>query len=617
MNMRIPASFQPKTLQQRILLYLLLPTLLVLLMTGAVGLFLIRQALLAQWEQAALAKMQTVAYEVDMRLLRPKRILMLLQETAGNPYYRHISQFLLDRLRNMEGVVQVNMVWNEAGNSGSGSEGSIGGGSRNGRMGGRMLHKMNSLEVTMPVYDAEFEDKTVSLVSEFRDTEDHTLGHVEVKVSFFDLIDTMVNTSWWKNNKAYLVDRSGNVLTRTLSEEKGISQAVFNSFGTVSEIEKKTLAAMQKSESGTVFGKGLPPDEVSGFYRLQEAPWTIVVIVPGKTALQSLLTFRNYYFATIGLGIIIVLVLIRTASCNTARAIKKVSDAAGELTRGNFGEPLVVGRRDEVGELTRTFNIMTRHLKERLQLQQAMSVAREVQQNFLPQSSYRAEGFDVSGCSQYCEETGGDYFDLLPDQRDPRCVRVVIGDVVGHGIGAALLMASIRAIVRCRTSLPGSSVEVIREVNEILCRDTEKSGNFVSLFYLVIDRGSQRLHWVRCGHDPAIVYDMNTLEFSELGGEGLVLGFDVTWNFREYNMDIAGRRLLILLGSDGVWDTENGRGEKFGKDRVRNILAETCHCTTEKIAGAITEAVNRFRGHHDQEDDITLVVVKTDDVSTL
>jgi len=611
MVFRIPKFLQPRTLQQRNMLFLILPTLVVLLIMGASSLFLVRKALLSQWEQTAIAKMQAAAHEVDMRLLRPKRLLMLFQEQAGEKFNRNISQFLLDQLKNVEGVVKVDMVWNdEAGNLGSGFEVNS---SQMGHMGSRVFRKMKPLEVTTPAYDMDFKGQTVSLVSEFKDADDRNIGHIEVKISFFDLVDTMVKTSWWQSNRAYLVDQRGNVLTRTSSRVQGVPQTVADSFGVANEMEKKTLAALQEKEFGTIFGAGMPPVEVSSFYRLREAPWTMVVIKPGRVVFQQLLQFRNYYFTTIGLGIIIALLLIRVASSGTARAIRGVSAAARELARGNFGKPLIEDRLDEVGELTRNFNIMTQHLQERLLLQQAMTVAREVQQNLLPQSSYRVDGLDVSGCTIYSEETGGDYFDLLPDRRNSRRFSVVIGDVVGHGIGAALLMASIRAIVRCRTSLPGSPVEVIDDVNAILCRDTEQSGAFVSLFYLVIDSVSRELHWVRCGHDPAIVYDMETHQFSEMHGEGLVLGFDADWQFKENSMDIDGRRLAIVLGSDGVWETENSEGESFGKERVRNILAENSHRSSEEIISAITEAVNVFRGSLNQVDDVTLVVVKTDD----
>ncbi len=591
------------------MLYLILPTLCVLLLMGLVSLLLVRQVLITQWEQTAIARMQAAAYEVDMRLMRPKRLLMLFQEQSGEKFNRQISQFILDRLRNLEGVVQVDLVWEEGENTSRGQRESNE--SIMPRMGSRNYHRINPLEVTPPTYDAEFENAIISLVSEFRDKSDKVVGHIEVKVSFYDLVDSMVKSSWWQNHRAFLVDPVGNVLTRTTLLDSKDVEAAIEKFGTASELERKTLQELQENASGAVFGRGLPPDEVSGYYRLREAPWTMVVIEDGDLALQQILTFRKYYFITGGIGIALALLLIRLATSGTARSIRRVSNAAGELAKGNFGEPLAEERLDEVGELTHNFNIMTKQLQEGLKLQEAMGVAREVQQNLLPQSSYRGEGIDISGCSVYCDETGGDYFDLLPDQHNPQRISVVIGDVVGHGIGAALLMASIRAIVRCRTSLPGSAVEVMRDVNNLLCRDTERSGNFVSLFYLILDRDERLIRWVRCGHDPAIVYNRQTSQFFELRGEGLVLGFDSDWTYQENSIPIHDQELVILLGSDGVWEAENMDGEKFGRERVEKILASNSHQSSEAIADTVTEEVTRFRGEKPQGDDITLVVIKT------
>lgn len=613
MAIQTPSFLTPRSLQQRNLLYMILPTLVVLLVTGIGSLIIVRNALLAQWEQTAIAKMQAGVHEIDMRLARPKRMLMLFQQQAGERRNRQVTQFILDGIRRLDGVVDVKILWEESEVELT-SEGHGGERMRPGTPGERPFQRMNQMEVTTPEYDTELNSRTISLVSEYRDENDQSIGRVEVKIAFFDLVDSMVNAAWWQNNSAYLVDQQGNVLTKTDFSNQGQPRAAGEVFGSASKLEKETLAQLQEKEFGTVFTGGIPPTEVSGFYHLKEAPWTVVVISSGKEAFKDLLGFRKYYFVTLFIGIAVVLFLIRSASCSTAGAIGRISTAAGELASGKFGEPLVEDRHDEVGELTKTFNVMTMQLKERLQLQQAMSIAREVQQNLLPQSSFRADGVDIHGCSIYCEETGGDYFDLLPCLHDDKSINVVVGDVVGHGIGAALLMASIRAIVRCRTALPGPPVEVIGDVNSILCRDTEQSGNFVSLFYLVVDRAAKQLNWVRCGHDPAIVYDMEKDQFSELGGEGLVLGFDHEWQFQQQSMGFEGGQLQILLGSDGVWETENEAGEPFGKQRIRALMTEHRHKTAAEITEEITEAIREFRGTRPQSDDITLVVVKTGDL---
>jgi sigma-B regulation protein RsbU (phosphoserine phosphatase) len=249
-------------------------------------------------------------------------------------------------------------------------------------------------------------------------------------------------------------------------------------------------------------------------------------------------------------------------------------------------------------------------LQERLRLQQAIDIAREVQQNLLPQTSYTMAGVEVCGITIYCDETGGDYFDILPCAGQENRVNIITGDVVGHGLGAALLMATIRALVRCRGSQSGDSAAVMNDVNRLLCRDTIKSGNFITLFYLCIDKNRNMLEWVRCGHDPAIVYSPGNQSFAELKGKGVALGVDPSWEFEKNSLSINDKQKIIVIASDGVWDSENEQGERFGKERVKTVLAENSHLSSKQIIKAITDEITNFRKTQPLNDDITLVITK-------
>ena len=171
-------------------------------------------------------------------------------------------------------------------------------------------------------------------------------------------------------------------------------------------------------------------------------------------------------------------------------------------------------------------------------------------------------------------------------------------------------MATIRSLVRCRTSLSGSAVESMQDVNRLLCLDTRISGHFVTLFYLVVDENSRQLSWVRCGHDPAIVYDIESDKFSELKGEGLVLGIDEQYLFTENILSFGTENRLILIGSDGVWDAENTSGERFGRERVKALMRTHAELPPEKIIEKMSAEIETFQGDMDQNDDITLVIVK-------
>jgi len=556
-----------------------------------------------QWDQTAIAKLQQTAHHIDMRLLSPKKVLMLFREEHGLEIDRDIAIFIINQLREMDGVVQVNLEWHGI-NFGDIFPG-------NTRMMPHMnFARMEGLDVTTPIYNTELNDKTVSLVTEFWNESNEKLGQIEVVISFYDLIKQIVKAPWWHSNKAFLVDMDGNVLTRTeLFQNRG-KETENEKFGDFNPLEKETLAALRNNRSGTILGPGMPPDEISGYYHLNEAPWTMVIIAQGDKVLQPIIKFRQYYLFISGAGILLALLLIRIATNTTTRAIGRISTAANELAIGNFDTELKVTSLDEVGELTRNFNTMSRQLQERLRLQQAVDIAREVQQNLLPQVSYRAKEIDVSGITLYCDETGGDYFDILPDSGQEDRVNIIAGDVVGHGLGAALLMATIRALVRCRISQSGDPASIINDVNRLLCRDTAKSGNFVTLFYLIIDKAANRLEWIRCGHEQAIVYFPANQSFSELKGKGLVLGVDPSWEYEKNSLMLNDDQQIILIASDGVWDTENENGQRFGKERVKAILANNSHLSSAEIIAAITSEIDIFRRTTPLTDDVTLVITK-------
>ena len=133
----------------------------------------------------------------------------------------------------------------------------------------------------------------------------------------------------------------------------------------------------------------------------------------------------------------------------------------------------------------------------------------------------------------YCDETGGDlYHFLAPDRRNSGRIGIVVGDVSGHGISSALLMASVRAFLRSRIAQAGSIGEIISDVNRLLAHDTRETCQFMTLFYAEIDAGAKHIHWIRAGHDPAMLYDPDSDGFAELKGSGMALGIDARYDYR-------------------------------------------------------------------------------------
>jgi len=247
---------------------------------------------------------------------------------------------------------------------------------------------------------------------------------------------------------------------------------------------------------------------------------------------------------------------------------------------------------------------MTEHKK-------SLALAGEVQKSLLPQHGLRFDGLEIAGRSLSCEEIGGDYFDYLwGEEYSNNPFSVVVGDITGHGVDAALLMTTARAFLRMRASQSGSISQIVNELNHHLARDILDSGRFMTLFYLTIDRNSRNLRWVRAGHDPAIVYDPSHDRFEELKGEGLALGVNDTFSYEENLRTGMVEGQIIAVGTDGIWETRNKDGAMYGKDRLKKILRREANEGAEVILNAVYDDITLFTRGMRIEDDITLVVVK-------
>ena len=249
--------------------------------------------------------------------------------------------------------------------------------------------------------------------------------------------------------------------------------------------------------------------------------------------------------------------------------------------------------------------------QEQDRIKHSLSLAREVQQSLLPHKSPKMDGLDIAGKSIYCDETGGDYYDYIyGGQGENKKISVAIGDVAGHGISSALLMATVRSSLRQRSSLPGSVASIISDVNHQLVEDVEDSGQFMTMFYMTIDPMSMQAHWVRAGHDPAIFYDPGSDTFEELGGSGIALGVDENWNYKAYEKTGLDKGQIIFLSTDGIWEAFNPKGEMFGKERICDIIRKNSVLSAEEIVHKMFAALKSFQQGAPIEDDITLVVVK-------
>jgi serine phosphatase RsbU (regulator of sigma subunit) len=271
----------------------------------------------------------------------------------------------------------------------------------------------------------------------------------------------------------------------------------------------------------------------------------------------------------------------------------------------------VVVSHEDITALKLAEEALRKREKERDRLRHSLQLARDVQQILLPKDNPRISGLDVAGKSIYCDETGGDYFDFIEfKETDHEKLGVVVGDVAGHGVSSALLMATVRSALRQRIELPGSISQVMADVNKQLVGDFAESGQFVTLFYLVIDPSRKVIEWVRAGHDPAIYYNPAADLFIELDGFGMALGVEKDSQYEENRQNDFSRGGIIVLGTDGIWETRNEKGQMFGRTALCDVIRKHSAAGAGDIMEASFEEIENFSTAGKPEDDVTLVVIK-------
>jgi HAMP domain-containing protein len=292
-----------------------------------------------------------------------------------------------------------------------------------------------------------------------------------------------------------------------------------------------------------------------------------------------------------------------------SRPIQKLKEGTQAISSGDMEYRVKISRNDELGDLGLTFNQMAEGLKERNLMRQSLELAMEIQQNLLPKDNPKVKGLDIAGKSVYCDETGGDYYDFLKlKENGSKKIGIILGDISGHGIPSALLMATARAFIRQRSFLPGSLTEIITDINVLLCADAMESNSFMTLFYAVIDTNTKSFKWVRAGHDPAIIYDPKSDIFEELRGPaGVPIGVVPDCCYEENEKVGLEKGQVIVISTDGINETFNPQKEMYGKERVLDAIKKNKQGTAEQILEAIISDLNRFRQGLDLYMDIAML----------
>lgn len=238
-------------------------------------------------------------------------------------------------------------------------------------------------------------------------------------------------------------------------------------------------------------------------------------------------------------------------------------------------------------------------------IQEEIELARRIQMSFLPQTTPQFEPYDLSGTNVPSSEVGGDYYDFIPiTEMD---MGIVVGDVTGHGVGAALLMANFRACLRIESRNNFAIRTILAKVNDYLY-ETNLPESFVTAVYGVLDRRNHIFNYANAGHNlPLLLRRDGTVQWLTEGG--LLLGAFPNVRYQEAAVQLERGDLLVFY-TDGVTEARDTNGVEFGTDRLLSLVRDYCDRPAAEMVRGIRRAVEMFRGSTFPQDDFTLSVVK-------
>lgn len=370
----------------------------------------------------------------------------------------------------------------------------------------------------------------------------------------------------------------------------------------------KRLYSMTRKFSLVAFTATIFLALVIGMVIARDVVWLSKIDKSGMSVMQAQLSVMGEVFFVMTVLLAEVANVIISYSKNLKLLFENETSVLERVTQGDLSRLVPVATNDEFGVIAGHTNTMIDGLRHRLQLITALKLAEEVQQNLLPSEAPSVPGLDIAGISNYCDETGGDYYDYFRLSNGD--LGVVVADASEHGVSAALLMTTVRAQLRQRVAMEGDIARIVSDVNQELARDVEGSGRFMTMFFLEIEPESKTMHWVRAGHEPAILYNAAEDNFLEFAGEGMALGVVEDLVFQKYTHQGWTPGSVVVVGTDGIREAQNVEAEMFGSDRLRESIRKRAAESAETIQNGIIEDLKTFQGKAPQEDDITLVVVK-------
>ena len=264
--------------------------------------------------------------------------------------------------------------------------------------------------------------------------------------------------------------------------------------------------------------------------------------------------------------------------------------------------------RDSNGNLVSFVSVLKDITEQRMRQEQKIQLdtARKIQQ-FYYNPTISVPGFDIAGYSYPADMTGGDYFDFIPMPNE--CISIVVGDVTGHGIGAALIMAEVRAYLRAFTKQDSDPATILTKLNSELFADLQPE-QFVTLILAQLNCKNSSIIYASAGHVPAFLINNYGNVDCIMESTGLPLGFMKDYKIENSKSIKLTEGNIAVFFSDGIQEAQSPKGEEYGFDRALDIVNCQKQKPSDKIVESLYQEIRSFSKDQPQEDDITSVICK-------
>jgi serine phosphatase RsbU (regulator of sigma subunit) len=425
-----------------------------------------------------------------------------------------------------------------------------------------------------------------------------TVGTVRAEVSTRELLRRVLSrTKEGSGEIPFAVDAEGNLYTPDPAD--------------LSHLEPLALPA-RVSGARMAAGDETDPNWVTVFETDDSSNLTFGIARPVGESLDKMRTTAATNLA-IGLALVgLALGGILPLSSRMTRKLDQLTQGAERLGAGDLEAQVPLRGRDEFGKLAATFNRMARQLGENQRrlvvqerLRRELELCRQIQDELLPSGTYRSPQAHVRGVSIPAKELGGDFFNYFP--LDGGQLGILVGDVSGKGVGAAILMANVQATLRARLPVERDLARLTDSLDHDIAQNTPDEV-YLTLFLGILDPERKHLRYVNAGHSPPLaVHRDGRVDHLPPGGRppGLLPG----GGYREESVALEDGDSLFLY-TDGLVEAEDGEGRAFGVERLEKLLLQERTAEIEVVLEKVQEALREHQGGDEAADDATLVVLR-------